>query len=86
MEAIDQNSLTKQEEFSISPVVAWEIKKVDWDSYFTPSEIYFRRAAANLIDYAIIGLIISPIYFYIDHLFHFLTGGTYGFFSSSRKI
>ena len=84
MEAIDQPTLV-QEDFSITPVIAWEVKRVNWDSYFTPERNLFTRAAANLIDYTIIGLIITPIFFYIDHLFHLLTGGTYGFSLHQEK-
>lgn len=84
MEAIDQPTL-EQEDFSITPVIAWEVKQVNWYSYFTPERNLLTRAAANLIDYTIIGLIITPIYFYIDHLFHLLTGGTYGFSPHQEK-
>lgn len=78
MEAIKEQ-IPKEEVFYITPVVAWEVKPIDWSAYFSPEKNLFKRLAASLIDYTIIGLIITPIHFYIDHIFHVISGGTYGF-------
>ena len=85
MEAIDQPEINEQKEILITPVVAWEVQKIDWESYFTPEKNLIIRALANIIDYTIIGLLITPIYFYVDHLFHLLSGGVYGFSPHQEK-
>jgi uncharacterized RDD family membrane protein YckC len=86
MEASKPNFPTNDfENVTITPVIAWEVKPIDWSKYFQPEKNLFKRAAANIIDYTIIGVMITPVYFYIEHLFQLLNGGTYGFSPHQEK-
>ena len=68
---------------TITPVIAWELKSVDRSSHFKIEKNIFKRVIANLIDYGVLFLLITPFYFYIDHLFIILTSsGTISVVSS----
>ena len=72
-------------QFQIIPVTNWKEKKSDISRYFKPERNLFTRLAANLIDYAIIAIIIFPFYFYIDQVFYALSGGPYTFTPQQEK-
>ncbi|MAW07191.1 MAG: hypothetical protein CME61_02795 [Halobacteriovoraceae bacterium] len=58
---------------TITPVIAWELKSIDRSSHFNVEKNIIKRILANLMDYGVLFLFITPFYFYVDHLFIILT-------------